>query len=680
VKPENSIISQQISGFFPPLVYISVKRSRRKEMKYLYKIIFLLVLILLTTNVQAGIYWVGSSAACSGGNVQATLLQALALAAFNGDAVDEIRLTNTVAHTGNTNGNFTLTDWDSGGRGVLTIVGGYADCFTSPSGKTLVGNSGTSSFTINTDAEANSIVTLKNLYLSNNASRGLVVRGGGIVTLDNVEISNNGFTGVDIGDGGYVEILSNSAVRGNNNIDNPIGGGVRCTGTNSSAVIHGILEANRAQKGGNLYVSTGCYVQLKDGMRIIGGAGGGSEAVEGGGAYIDNGGSLFADGRANRVIFDNNIASTNGGALFLNGTGFALLQNTHFNGSAGNSGAAIYAKDGGTASPQLIMDQTTDCSLLFRCSEIQGTRHKGSVVVANDSVVQISRTVVELSNQDDSYSGFTALLIAFGDGKLRLNRVGVLRNEVDAILAANSGLLEATHVTVAANFNEDGQDSKSLYLDNGTINIRNSIINNTSGADPRGGGNSIIGGCNLLDDDADWPAGIYDSGFAQFINAAGGDARQTAGSLGVDMCNQDSFAWSSEVDIENEAAPVNESTNPQGMPGDVGGLYDAGFDEVYDNVGPAFYLLSITKQGSGSGHVFNNSGAIDCGSFCSAQFEEDTTFTIAANPDSGSVFTAWHNCPSVSGNLCFIQMNSNLTIGAEFNLKPTNLIFSDGFE
>lgn len=649
-------------------------------MKGLYKVIVLALLLIFSTNGQAGVYWVGSSAECTGSNVYQNLVQALAVAAFNGDSIDEIRLTNTVVYTGNTNGSHTLTDWNAVGFGVLTIAGGYANCFTSPTGKTVVGYSGTSSFTVNTSSQTNSVITLKNLILRNNDSRGLVVRSGGIVTLDNVEVRSNAYSGVDVGDGGSVEILANSLVTENDNINNPSGGGIRCTGTNSSLVVHGIIEKNRAQKGGNLFVSTGCNATLKDGMRIIGGANGSSEdANEGGGAYVDNGGYLFADGRANRVIFDNNIALTSGGALYVNGTGFVKLQNTHFNASSAVSGAAIYAKDGGLDDPQLIMDQTVSCSLLFRCSEIQGSKYQGSVVHADNSLVQISRTVVELSEHEGD-DGFIVGLIHVGEGKVRLNRVGILRNEGYWMLGGQEGSIEATHVTIAANLTIDGANPKSVALANTSIEIENSLISQSSGSQIAGVNNSFVGDCNLVDNNSNWPVGTYYSGSAQMINPAAGDARQIANSPGVDMCLQDSFAWSTEIDIENQAAPVNESTNSQGMPGDVGGLYDAGFDEVYDNIGDDIYLLSITKEGTGTGHVFSSDYAIDCGAYCSKTYVEGTMLTIAANPDSSSVFTAWHNCPSESANLCFIQINGNRTVSAEFNLKPPNLIFSDSLE
>jgi len=114
------------------------------------------------------------------------------------------------------------------------------------------------------------------------------------------------------------------------------------------------------------------------------------------------------------------------------------------------------------------------------------------------------------------------------------------------------------------------------------------------------------------------------------------------------MCEQDFFSWSTEVDIEMQIAPVNENTNPQGMPGDEGGLFDVGFDEVYDNIGNDEFLLTIQKEGSGEGVVISNPAGISCGIDCSEVYFNGTIVTLNASPITGSEFTGWLNCPLVN--------------------------------
>lgn len=646
------------------------------------KILMLLLLNVVLGSAHAGTYWVGSSNACNGNNVFDNLLQALFVAALNGDSTDEIRLTNTVTYTGNSNGTYELQDWSSTGAGILTIVGGYSDCFGSINGRTLVGHSNSSSFRVNTNNESTSQVTLRNLTLTKNINHGLEVHDGGVVFLDNVDIVDNDFSGVNVYNGGYLDVLASSQIRLHNNINNPWGGGIRCTGAGSAVTIRNIIEKNRAQKGGNVYVSSGCYVELKDGSRIVGGANsGGGGTDEGGGIFINDGGEVFADGRANRVIFDGNLANK-GAAIFVTGSGFALLQNTHINNPGGDKGVAIYAVDGGTASPQLLMDQTTDCQLLFRCSEVQGARYDDSVIYVENSFIQLNQTVIEQSDFRDGAPEFAnGLIDASSNARVRLNRVGFLRNETENILRiSNVAEYEATHVTIAENQRVVGSNGSFVLMRlGGTLNIQNSLIQNSSGIDNRGGGASLSGDCNLIDNDADWPAGTYYLGQAQLINPAAGDGRQLASSLGVDMCQQDAFSWSSEIDIENQAAPVNENTNPQGLPGQSGGLFDAGFDEVYDNIGEDEFLLTVVREGTGGGAVASNPAGIACGADCSEVYFNGTIVTLYPLPSQGSVFSHWLNCPlSNDDDECLTQMSSSHTIRAVF--QPSDLIFEDGFE
>jgi hypothetical protein len=145
------------------------------------------------------------------------------------------------------------------------------------------------------------------------------------------------------------------------------------------------------------------------------------------------------------------------------------------------------------------------------------------------------------------------------------------------------------------------------------------------------------------------------------------------------MCQQDTFAWSTDKDIEYQVTPVNENTNPQGMPGEAGGLYDAGFDEVYDNIGEDQFLLTVQKQGSGSGVIISDPLGISCGTDCTEVFFNGTLVTLSATPLTGSDFIGWSGCPLVNGsNQCLISVTQSDTVFAEF--QPDDLIFSNGFE
>ncbi|MEN1726878.1 MAG: hypothetical protein AAGJ52_00435 [Pseudomonadota bacterium] len=116
------------------------------------------------------------------------------------------------------------------------------------------------------------------------------------------------------------------------------------------------------------------------------------------------------------------------------------------------------------------------------------------------------------------------------------------------------------------------------------------------------------------------------------------------------MCAQAPGSAGTQQDIELEDAPVNDFTNPQGRPGDPNGLWDAGFDEVYQNVGDDNVELRIEKSGAGEGVVFSAPTGIVCGADCSEfYFQGDSiVVTLFASATGESTFEGWVGCPLVN--------------------------------
>jgi hypothetical protein len=635
-------------------------------------------------------YWVGNSASCTGANVRSSLSLALLAAALDGDSSDEIRLTNTVTYTGG-NGNYALTDWSPSAAGSLTLVGGYVDCNTAVTTETVVGATTNTVFTVQTSSQATSQVTFKNLVISASDQYGLIVQGGGEVVLDNSKVDSNQ-NGVWVKDGGFLEVKANSRIQYNGTVASvPAGGGLRCSGTNSAVTVAGLIKRNRAASGGNLYVSSGCFVELTNGALIEGYGLSSLDANYGAGVYVASGGELLASGGQQHVTISKNTADY-GGAIYISETGRATLINTLIDGNIGHvAGSAIYANSSSTlASPQLIMDKDSSCTLINTCSAISNNIQSGSLIYNRNSYIDISRTMIRNNILSASLVPGTQEVVLYANSlsgavaKVRLDRVAVARNEINLMTVANGqSQVDMTHMTVARNSYFDtgsGMLLDPIFIGNqgGDVEVQNSIINDSSGMQNISG--SFNGDCNLVDDSSGWPVGDFDIGTAQFVNVTGNnaDVRQLASSPGVDMCVEDDFAWSNNLDIELQTAPVNENTNPQGAPGQAGGLFDAGYDEVYDNIGPDEFLLSIQKQGSGSGSVVSSPIGIACGTDCSEVYFNGTLVTLFANVSAGSDFVQWLNCPLASGNECLVSVLSTQTITAVF--EPDDLIFRDGFE
>jgi hypothetical protein len=78
------------------------------------------------------------------------------------------------------------------------------------------------------------------------------------------------------------------------------------------------------------------------------------------------------------------------------------------------------------------------------------------------------------------------------------------------------------------------------------------------------------------------------------------------------------------------------------------------------------YDLTVARTGSGSGSLALSSGQTCSTASCSYPFNSGTSVTVTANPASGSVFTSWTGCDSVTGNVCTVAMTAAKTVTATF--------------
>lgn len=643
------------------------------------KITIILLVLMFGMPAYAALMYVGDSPQCNQSNHYDTLDQALLAAIINGNEADEIRLTNTISYQGNNFGSYTISVPTAG---HVTIAGGYGNCNDPQNtiGPTI-GNTDNPVFEI----KNNSLVSLRNLQISGSQSRGIIVDEAATVYLFSVDVSDN-VAGIRVLGGAYVEVDNNSTVYGNGDLDDiPKGGGIWCFGNNSEVTIAGTIHNNQATSGGNMYIEDGCFITLEGGALIKGDRDGSFQysAHYGGGIMVHNGGELLADGDENRVLITDHRAIYTGGGIYVFGTGRATLFNTYIaKNSAEESGTGLYAINGGSVSNQVVMDRAESCPFLISCSEFDDNIFWGSVIHVNNSKIKISRTLIENNDYQFTDNVVRGVISLFNGAYLQLTESSFTQNDAFYLIANNDSKAEMSHITAVGNTNSNSSNGNFIpfawmHLGSDTFRVENSIFQNTQGGDDRSLG-GLSGKCNLIDNNRDWPGGSYTTGTAQFNNVAGGDARQQSSSDGVDMCQQDTFAWSNNRDIEYQTTPVNENTNPQGMPGEAGGLFDAGFDEVYDNIGNDEFLLTVQKEGSGTGVVISDPLGISCGSDCTEVVFNGTLLELTATATGNSEFIGWSGCPLPSNNVCFITVTESTTVFAEF--QPDDLIFKNGFE
>jgi hypothetical protein len=91
-----------------------------------------------------------------------------------------------------------------------------------------------------------------------------------------------------------------------------------------------------------------------------------------------------------------------------------------------------------------------------------------------------------------------------------------------------------------------------------------------------------------------------------------------------------------------------------------------------DFVGAITHTLTVTKSsvGGGAGAVNSNPAGISCGGDCSQDYPQNTTVTLNASPDSGTIFTGWYDKDTtalLSTNLSYdVLMDALKNIEAQF--------------
>jgi uncharacterized repeat protein (TIGR02543 family) len=77
------------------------------------------------------------------------------------------------------------------------------------------------------------------------------------------------------------------------------------------------------------------------------------------------------------------------------------------------------------------------------------------------------------------------------------------------------------------------------------------------------------------------------------------------------------------------------------------------------------YTLTVSRSGMGSGTVTSSPAGINCGSGCSAAYNQGTVVTLTATASAGSTFQGWSGGCSGTG-VCSVTMNANVTVTANF--------------
>jgi hypothetical protein len=82
------------------------------------------------------------------------------------------------------------------------------------------------------------------------------------------------------------------------------------------------------------------------------------------------------------------------------------------------------------------------------------------------------------------------------------------------------------------------------------------------------------------------------------------------------------------------------------------------------------HTLTVSRNGSGSGSVSDNTGSISCPSACTHAYPAGSRVTLTASPSSGSAFTGWSGGGCSGGGTCTVTMDADTNVTATFSALP----------
>jgi len=426
------------------------------------------------------------------------------------------------------------------------------------------------------------VIELVDLELTGSGVRALELNDGADVSLANVWINNNG-GGVRVRGTGQMVMDSESWIFGNT-VSGGFGGGINCN-NDAVVVVGGPVSGNVAgQWGGGIFAGGSCQVTLQDKAWVQG-----NTATFNGGGLAANGLAVVNTGAATQGVLIKNNTAKYGGGLYVDGANVGLM-NTAIGLNEAERGAAIYA----TNNAQVVVARSAifPCQNVLRCSSISfnriGIGLAGAVGwVELGASLFIAQTVVEGNDSSTGDGELIALFSVFDNPSIiDLKNVTIQGNEARTVANRfDGGSISFRNVTTGGNFypTAGGDQPIELFVgtDSTSATIRNSLLWDVGSTIGGYGGNCVLAEDASALSEATASAVIADPGF---VDLAGGDLRLIFDSPAVDAC-----LGGEPNDIEGQARAVDIPSNPNGSPGEAGGIFDAGSDEVLDDGGVTIF-------------------------------------------------------------------------------------------
>ena len=175
-------------------------------------------------------------------------------------------------------------------------------------------------------------------------------------------------------------------------------------------------------------------------------------------------------------------------------------------------------------------------------------------------------------------------------------------------------------------------------------------------------------------------AGSYITHTLTVGTAGTGSGYVASSPLGIHCPSLCSFPYTHGTQVTLTANPDTPTSNFTGWSGDCTGTQltcTVTVDQAR-SVTATFTLIprtvTVTRSGAGTGTVSDGSGAIACGTTCSATYPNGAQVTLTAAPDANSTFVGWSNSCAGTQLTCSLTMAGDRPVGAAFAAKTTTTL------
>ncbi len=411
-----------------------------------------------------------------------------------------------------------------------------------------------------------------------------------------------------------------------------------------------------------------------------------SQETFGGALFNQNGGTVSL---TSCTFADNTATATAGGAIFNDGVMDLNNVVISFN-SAGTGGDGLRNSSNG------IMTMT-ECTVSLNGSP--GTPSGiGGGGVDNAGMLTVKRSLIQGNLTGGHGGGLFNLTGTVNLINSTISFNSAFANKGGGVFNGNGGTVNLTNCTVTdQNFATEGG---GLFNDSGVgvVNVQNTIVaGNDAGTSPDVSGTFAAPGYDLIgksDGSLGFTNGVNGNIVGTIASpvdaqlspiASNGGPTETYALMASSMAIG---AGSNALAVDENSIALATDQRGTGFDRILMGTVDMGaYESPFSPPAPSptntptatptntpQFVLTVAKDGTGTGTVMSTPAGIICGGSCSASYDEGSMVTLTESADPDSTFTGWSGGGCSGTGSCLVTISSAFTVTATFDLKQADLV------